>query len=84
MRSLSDQPNHIDDSKLEDLAKKIFPAPGPTLGHAGALRRLAFEGLAFSLQDLKDRGDPEASSKKYLPTKESTRGKSKLPASLES
>ena len=68
--SVADQPNHIDDSKLEDLAKKIFPAPGPTLGHAGALRRLAFEGLAFSLQDLKDRGDPEASSKKYLPSHE--------------
>ena len=68
--SAADQPNHIDDSKLEDLAKKIFPAPGPTLGHAGALRRLAFEGLAFSLQDLKERGDPEASSKKCLPSHE--------------
>ena len=68
--SVADQPNHIDDGKLADLAKKVFKNQSPTLGQTGFLRRLAFEGLAFSLQDLKNRGDPEASSAKTLPSHE--------------
>ena len=68
--SVADQPNHIDDAKLDALAKKVFKTQTPTLGQSGALRRLAFEGLAFSLQDLKNRGDPEASSCKTLPSHE--------------
>ena len=68
--SVADQPNHIDDGKLADLAKKVFKNHNPTLGQTGSLRRLAFEGLAFSLQDLKNRGDPEASSAKTLPSHE--------------
>ena len=68
--SVADQPNHIDDAKLDALAKKVFKTQTLTLGQSGSLRRLAFEGLAFSLQDLKNRGDPEASSSKTLPSHE--------------
>ena len=70
--AVADQPNHIDEAKLDALSKKVWTPDAPTLGQAGALRRLSFEGLTFSrsLQDLKNRGDPEASSVKPLPAHE--------------
>ena len=68
--AVADQPNHIDDGKLDALSKKLWSPNVPTLGQVGALRRLSFEGLTFSLQDLKNRGDPEASSVKQLPAHE--------------
>ena len=64
--AVADQPNRIDEAKLEALAKKVWSPNAPTLGQTGALKRLSFEGLTFSLQDLKNRGDPEASSVKQL------------------
>ena len=65
--AVADQPNHIDEKKLDALAQKLFAPDAPTLGQTGALKRLCFEGLTFSLQDLKNRGDPEGSSVKPLP-----------------
>ena len=81
--SVADQPNHIDDAKLDALAKKVFKTQTPTLGQSGSLRRLAFEGLAFSLQDLKNRGDPEASSSKTLPSHEREHRRSDQVARLQ-
>ena len=52
--AVADQPNHIDEKKLA-LAQKLFAPDVPTLGQTGALKRLCFEGLTFSLQDLKNR-----------------------------
>ena len=54
--AVADQPNHIYEAKLEALAKKVWSPSAPTLGQTGALKRLSFEGLMFSLQ-LKNRGD---------------------------
>ena len=81
--AVADQPNHIDETKLDALSKKVWAPDSPTLGQIGALRRLSFEGLTFSLQDLKNRGDPEASSVKQLPAHEHERRRSQQVARLK-
>ena len=63
-------PDRVSDSKLSALITNVF-GENASVGEQAAVRRLAFEGLTFSLQDLKARSDGgDASSSRPLPLRE--------------
>ena len=67
--AVADQPDRVDETQLTELTRKLF-GDSPSLGTKAGVKRLAFEGLTHSLQDIKLRSDPEASSSRPLPTLE--------------
>ena len=65
--AVAEQPDRISESKFTALLKKCF-GNTVTLGVESALRRLAFEGLTHSLQDIKLRSDGDAAASRPVPT----------------
>ena len=67
--AVADQPDRVDEAQVKSLTTRLS-GDNPTLGIQAGVKRLAFEGLTHSLQDLKLRSDPDASSTGPLPTLE--------------
>ena len=67
--AVADQPDRISDAHFDELVKKVFPAD-ISVGFKAAVRRLAFESLTFSIQDLKLRVEGDSVTPKSLPLHE--------------
>ena len=64
--SVAEQPDKISDERLEKVTAELF-GEAATLGTKSAVRRLAFEGLTHSLQDIRLRSEPDTHSTRALP-----------------
>jgi len=79
--SVADQPDRISDARFDEIVKKVFPAD-VSLGTKAAVRRLAFESLTFSIQDLKMRMEGDSVASKTLPLHEREERRAKQVARL--
>ena len=67
--SVAEQPDKISDTKLNEVLTKAFGA-NASIGVTAAVRRLAFEGLTYSLQDIRIRSELDHAATRPVPTGE--------------